>query len=184
MGTPPASGSLDQMRNVQRSSSRGAELAAATGDELNETSNDCDEVTKFVVVTQTTAVISWLALLSLAAGGDGRLWFFCESAQQHLLVQHPIRHGCPRGALETGHTEAGKRTAPAKRASSIKAVSVSRFTIQEHRTRPTKIHFAASLICTSRAGRPLVAWRMLCARHKRTRCGCNGALSLQHCTNT
>jgi hypothetical protein len=61
------------MRNVQRSSSRGAELAGATGDELNETSNDGDEVTKFVVVAQTTAVISWLALLSLAAGGDGRL---------------------------------------------------------------------------------------------------------------
>jgi len=73
MGTPPASGSLDQMRNVQRSSSRGAELAGATGDELNETSNDGDEVTKFVVDAQTTALISWLLLLSLAAGGDGRL---------------------------------------------------------------------------------------------------------------
>ena len=73
MGTPPASGSLDQMRKVQRSSSRGAELAAATGDELDETSNDGDEMTKFVVVAQTTAVISWSALLSLAAGGDGRL---------------------------------------------------------------------------------------------------------------
>jgi hypothetical protein len=73
MGTPPASGSLDQMRNVQRSSSRGAELAGETGDELNETSNDCDELMKFVVVAQTIALISWLLLLSLAAGGDGRL---------------------------------------------------------------------------------------------------------------
>jgi len=61
------------MRNVQRSSSRGAELNGATGDELNETWNDGDEVTKFVVVAQTTALISWLLLLSLAAGGDGRL---------------------------------------------------------------------------------------------------------------
>jgi hypothetical protein len=60
------------MRNVQRSSSRGADLAGVTDDELNETSNDGDEVTKFVVVAQTTALISWLLLLSLAAGGDGR----------------------------------------------------------------------------------------------------------------
>ena len=73
MGTPPASASLDQIRNVQRTSSRGAELTWATGDELKETSNDGDEVTKFVVVAQTSALISWSLLLSLAAGADGRL---------------------------------------------------------------------------------------------------------------
>jgi hypothetical protein len=72
MGTPPASGSLDQIRNVQRSSCRGAELAGATRDEPNETWKDCDEVTKFVVAAQTTALIAWLLLLSLAAAGDGR----------------------------------------------------------------------------------------------------------------
>jgi len=64
---------LDQMRNVQRNSSRGVDLAGATADELDEASNNWDEGTKFVVVAQTTALISWLALLSLAAGGDGRL---------------------------------------------------------------------------------------------------------------
>jgi hypothetical protein len=59
------------MRNVQRSSSRGAELAGKTGDGLDKTSNDGDGVMKFVAVAQTTALISWLLLLSLAAGGDG-----------------------------------------------------------------------------------------------------------------
>ncbi len=48
-------------------------MAGATGGELNETWNDGDDVTKFVVVAQTTALISWLLPLSLAAGGDGRL---------------------------------------------------------------------------------------------------------------
>jgi hypothetical protein len=76
---------------------------------------------------------------------------------QHLLAQHPIRHGCPSGALETGHTEAGKRTALAKRPSSIKAVNVNRFPIREYRTRPTKIHFAASLIYTIREPRLTLA---------------------------
>jgi len=58
--------------------------------------------------------------------------FFCDSAQQTLLAQHPSRQPLPIVPLETGHTEAGSRTALVKSASNINAVNVSRFTRMEN----------------------------------------------------
>jgi hypothetical protein len=67
--------------------------------------------------------------VSLAAGIDGKLLFFCDSAQHALFAQQPTRHALPIGGLVTTQTDAGMRTALAKSAVSTKAVSDNRFTI-------------------------------------------------------
>lgn len=131
MGTPPASGSLDQIRNVQRKTRFGGveavtpcataspELAGRTG---------IEHVVKFGVSTATSKVEA--APSSLTRGGvDGRALFLSAAAQHALFGQLPGLQLSPIGGLETGHADAGKRTALTKSAVTMRTASGNRFVI-------------------------------------------------------
>jgi len=90
MGTPPASGSLDQMRNVQRSAGRGAWSATRDADVFGEIWNECKGVTTGITVAATAMIGCTFEALSLASGVEGRFCCFCDCAQQHLFAQQPI----------------------------------------------------------------------------------------------
>jgi hypothetical protein len=90
MGTPPASGSLDQMRNVQRSAGRGAWSATRDADVFGEIWNECGGVTKGITVAATAMIGCTFEALSLANGVEGRFCWFCDCTQQHLFAQQPI----------------------------------------------------------------------------------------------
>lgn len=129
MGTPPASGSLDQMRNVQRKARFGVKAmtpcaAASAERSIGRTG------TKQVVRLGVTMATSWeVGLSSLTYGGDGRDLFFSASAQHALFGQLPCLQAWPIGGLETGQAVAGNRTALTKSAVTMRAASVNRFII-------------------------------------------------------
>jgi len=129
MGTPPASGSLDQMRNVQRKTRFGGVEAvrprAAGSAECSASPTGSNQLVRPGVVTATS---SEAALSSLTSGGDdGRAFFFSASAQQALFGQLPCLQAWPIGGLDAGQADAGNPTALTKSAVTIKSASVNRF---------------------------------------------------------
>ena len=88
----------------------------------------------------TMATMGWMfdALL-LASGVEGRFCCFCDCTQQHLFAQHPIWQAFPIGALLTGHTDAGSRTALVKSTLSNKAIAVARLTAVDFSTDPAPV---------------------------------------------
>src|ERR1700747_1409771 len=103
MGTPPASGSLDQIRNVQRKARFGvAEFTTRRGDKAAACSFAHTATEQVVRLGATTAVSCWLAPSSFASGSEGRDLFFSAFAQHDLLGQLPGLQALPMGGLETG----------------------------------------------------------------------------------
>jgi len=131
MGTPPASGSLDQMRNVQRKTRfGGVEAVRPSAAGSAECSVGRTGSKQLVRTGVTTATSSEPALSSLTSGGDGgRALFFSASAQQALFGQLPGLQAWPIGGLDTGQVDAGNRTALTKSAATMKAASINRFII-------------------------------------------------------
>jgi hypothetical protein len=131
MGTPPASGSLDQMRKVQRKMRFGgveaARPSAAGPAGCSAGRTGCKQLVRCAV---TTATSSEAVASSLTSGGnDGRTLFFSASAQQALFGQLPALQDWPIGGLDAGQADAGNRTALAKSAATMKAASINRFII-------------------------------------------------------
>src|SRR5207253_9070556 len=109
MGTPPASGSLDQIRNVQRKTRFGGVEAirpsAAGSAECSAGRHGRKQLVRPDVITATC---SEAVLSSLTSGGDdGRASFFSASAQQALFGQLPCLHACPIGGLDAGQAVGG-----------------------------------------------------------------------------
>jgi hypothetical protein len=131
MGTPPASGSLDQMRNVQRKTRfGGVETRRPNADESAQRSAGRTGSTQLVRSGVTTATSSEAVPSFLTRGGkDGRDLFFSASAQQALFGQLPCLQAWPIGGLDAGQADAGNRTALAKSAVTMKAASINRFII-------------------------------------------------------
>src|SRR2546423_3281387 len=131
MGTPPASGSLDQMRNVQRKTRfGGVEAARLSAAGLAEYSAGRTGSKQFVRSGVTTATSGEAVVSSLTSGGkDGRALFFSASAQQALFGQLPGLQAWPIGGLDAGQADAGNRTALTKSAITMKAASINRFII-------------------------------------------------------
>jgi len=122
MGTPPASGSLDQIRNVQRKTRFGGIEAvrpsAAGSAECSAGRTGSKQHIRPGVITATN---SEAVLSSLTSGGDdGRALFFAASAQQALFGQLPCLQAWPIGGLDAGQADAGNRTALRKSAVTIK----------------------------------------------------------------
>jgi len=131
MGTPPASGSLDQIRNVQRTTRfGGVEAARPSAAGSPERSAGRTESKQLVRPGVTTATSSEAALSSLTSGGDdGWALFFSASAQQALFEQLPCLQDWPIGGLDAGQADAGNRTALTKSAITMTAASINRFII-------------------------------------------------------
>src|SRR5213078_1727750 len=131
MGTPPASGSLDQIRNVQRKTRLGGvEAVRPSTAESAECSAGRTESKQLVRLGVTIAMNSEAALSSLTSGcDDGQALFFSASAQQALFGQLPCLQAWPIGGLDAGQADAGNRTALTKSAVIMKAASVNRFNI-------------------------------------------------------
>jgi len=130
MGTPPASGSLDQIRNVQRKTRFGGVEAvrpsAAGSPECSAGRTGSKHIRPGVI----TATNSEAVLSSLTSGcDDGRALFFAASAQQALFGQLPCLQAWPIGGLDAGQADAGNRTALTKSAVTIKVASINRFII-------------------------------------------------------
>jgi len=131
MGTPPASGSLDQIRNVQRKTRFGGVEAvrpsAAGSAECSAGRTGSKQLVRPGVITATS---SEAVLSSLTSGcDDGRALFFAASAQQALFGQLPCLQAWPIGGLDAGQADAGNRTALTKSAVTIKVASINRFII-------------------------------------------------------
>jgi hypothetical protein len=131
MGTPPASSSLNQMRNVQRKTRFGGveavTLCATASPELSAGRTGTEHF-KFGISTATSKVEA--APSSLTRGGvDGRALFLSAAAQHALFGQLPGLQLSPIGGLETGHADAGKRIALTKSAVTIRTASGNRFVI-------------------------------------------------------
>src|SRR5947207_7222095 len=131
MGTPPASGSLDQIRNVQRKTRFGGVEAirpSAVGSaECSAGRHGSKQRLRPSVITATN---SEAVLSSITSGGDdGRALFFAASAQQALFGQLPCLQAWPIGGLDAGQADAGNRTALTKSAVTIKVASINRFII-------------------------------------------------------
>src|SRR5438045_3285777 len=130
MGTPPASGSLDQIRNVQRKTRFGGveavgPRAAGSADIAGRTRSK--QLVRPGVITATS---NETVLSSLTSGcDDGRALFFSASAQQALFGQLPCLQAWPIGGLDAGQADAGNRTALTKSAVTIKVASINRFII-------------------------------------------------------
>jgi len=130
MGTPPASGCLDQIRKVQRKTRFGGVEAVRPSAGSAECSAGRTGSKQLVRPGVVTATSSEAALSSLTSGGDdGRALFFSASAQQALFGQLPCLQAWPIGGLDTGQADAGNRTALTKSAVTMKAASVNRFII-------------------------------------------------------
>ena len=126
MGTPPASGSLDQIRNVQRKARFGvAKLAIRNCDKSVERSTASTGIKQ--VIRAVTATSCWSTLLPLASGGFGKALFFSALAQQALFGQLPGLQLSPIGGLETGHADTGNWTALTKSAATMRTAGASRF---------------------------------------------------------
>ena len=131
MGTPPASGSLDQIRNVQRKTRfGGVEAVRSSTAGPAECSTGRTGSIQLVRAGVMTATSSEAVLSPLTSGGDdGRALFFSASAQQALFGQLPCLQAWPIGGLDTGQADAGNRTALTKSTVTIKAASINRFII-------------------------------------------------------
>src|SRR5439155_25300643 len=131
MGTPPASGSLDQIRNVQRKTRfGGVEAVRPSAAGPAQCSADRTGSKQLVRPGVVTATSSETALSSLTSGGDdGRALFFFASPQQALFGQLPCLQAWPIGGLDAGHADAGNRTALTKLAVTMRVASVNRFNI-------------------------------------------------------
>ena len=130
MGTPRASASLDQIRNVQ-SRARFGVVEAGTQCAADSFEDSCisTEAERVVRLGVTTATSCDVVLSSLTSGADGRDLFFSASAQHALFGQLPCLQAWPIGGLETGQADAGNRTALTKSAVTMKAASINRFII-------------------------------------------------------
>jgi len=148
MGTPPASGSLDQIRNVQRKTRfGGVEAVRPCAAGSAECSADRTGSKQLVRPGVITAMSSEAVLSSLTSGcDDGRALFFSASAQQALFGQLPCLQAWPIGGLDAGQADAGNRTALAKSAVTMKAASINRFIIaQAYSTRHAHTLFVRNL---------------------------------------
>src|ERR1700694_3805626 len=109
MGTPPASASLDQMRNVQRAASCGGEsvLSATRTKEICRT----DGVRGRIVANNGAHVASSSGVeLLFASGSDVGAVFLDDVAQQVLFAQQPGWHAFSVAVLERMHDRAERRT--------------------------------------------------------------------------
>src|SRR5207249_329860 len=134
MGTPPASGSLDQIRNVQRKTRFGGlEAVRPSAAGSAECSAGRTGSKQLVRTGATTATSSEAAVLSSLTSGcdDGRALFFSASAQQALFGQLPCLQAWPIGGLDAGQADAGNRTALTKSAATMKDASINRFIITQ-----------------------------------------------------
>ena len=89
MGTPLASASLDQMRNVQRTASCGGESAREVA--LVETKCRVMEIGFGIIAAITGAHVAFNSGAEplFASGCDAGAVFFCDVAQQVLFAQQP-----------------------------------------------------------------------------------------------
>src|ERR1700704_4377040 len=103
MGTPPASGSSDQMRNVQRKTRFGGVEAVGPSAGSAKCSAGRTGSKQLVRPGVTTATSSEAVLSSLTSGGDdGRALFFSASAQQALFGKLPCLQAWPIGGPGAG----------------------------------------------------------------------------------
>jgi len=124
MGTPRASGSLDQMRRIQISASGGGECAVHCALETT-----CDAVAistdkATAPVGDTVAMFCW-SELDFVSGWTGGPVRSCDVAQQALFAQHPGSHAFSLGVFVTMHGAAGNRTVAAKSASPTAADTIA-----------------------------------------------------------
>src|SRR5437588_10242518 len=112
MGTPPASGSLDQIRNVQRKTRFGGVEAvrpsAAGSAECYAGRTGSKQLVRPGVITAT---ISEAVLSSLTSGcADSRELFFSASAKQVLFGTLSCFHACPIAGLDLVNADGCKHS--------------------------------------------------------------------------
>src|SRR5206468_12845707 len=117
MGTPPASGSLDQIRNVQRKTRFGGVEAvrpsAAGSAECSAGRTGSKQLVRPGVITATS---SEAVLASFASGGDDdRDFFFSDSGQQAWFRQLECGEVWPSRGLDARQAHEGNLPALTKK---------------------------------------------------------------------
>src|SRR5205085_11005646 len=107
MGTPPASGSLDQMSRIHVDASRDGECAR-TGTLARNGRGELATAIESINGTETNAIACcWFTSPPLYRGGAIGVALFLESAQQLLFAQQCGLQPCWSGAFERMHEAAG-----------------------------------------------------------------------------
>jgi len=116
MGTPAASDSLDQMRQIQISARGVGECATHSALERMRDSVATWTGNAKAITAGTVATFCW-SEGDFASGWTGGPVRSCEVAQHALFAQHPGSHAFSLGVFVTMHGAAGNRTVAAKSAS-------------------------------------------------------------------
>ena len=100
MGTPRASASVDQMRNVQRTASRGATIAHDGAREKEDCR--CNERYPGAIAARIAMQVAFNSdpAAPFASGWEIGAVFFFDVAQQALFAQQPGRHAFSPEAFE------------------------------------------------------------------------------------
>jgi len=114
LGTPPASGSLDQMRRMQVTARVGGECELDSLLERNFTSV-ASATNDAAVTAGIVAYVCW-SEFDFDNGCEAGPVRSCDVAQQVLLWQQAISQAFGPGVFMTKHGTAGSRTAPRKSA--------------------------------------------------------------------
>src|SRR5882724_117706 len=127
MGTPRASTSVDQMRNVQKSARRGGECTAGFAVDMRarcrETANGGTSSGCRIGAIMTTVCCDSSAA-AVDSGG-----FFCGKRHDFIVAQQA--HCCAGAGMLIPHACAGAWLDPVKNATTKKAAVMNRFVIQQ-----------------------------------------------------
>ena len=124
MGTPRASASVDQMRNVQRTASRGATIAHDAAREKEDCR--CNERYPGAIAVRIATQVAFNSDPDglFASGWEIGAVFFFDVAQQALFAQQPGRHAFSPEAFERMQVRAETRTGAATSAATTTTESM------------------------------------------------------------